>query len=184
MGWHAQRAESSTSGFKHRQKRKPSRTCSLPWGFGNQTIFWAVEWWQQSRNSCWVWVSLSRLLLSNLPEADRIFFFFFSPLSSFLRQFCTFDHSWCLLIWWHGNPLVLAGWFPVVDRAWEAGKLHCTPETQLQDPATSGEVLLWMFGFLRGLPVRWHAGFLRSPVVLANSWSVTNTLRGASGCHL
>lgn len=83
MGWHAQRAESSTSGFKHRQKRKPSRTCSLPWGFGNQTIFWAVEWWQQSRNSCWVWVSLSRLLLSNLPEADRIFFSFFLPFHLF-----------------------------------------------------------------------------------------------------
>lgn len=56
-----------------KRKSKPFRTCFLPWGFGSWTIFWAVKWWQQSRNSCRVWVSLSKLPLSKLPEADNLF---------------------------------------------------------------------------------------------------------------
>lgn len=173
---------SSNAGKKENQK--PFRTSSHPWGFGKQTFFWAVKWWQQSRKSCWVWVSLSRLLLSNLPEVDNFPFpfslFFLLFIFFFLRQFCASDRSWHSLIWWHRNPLVQAGWFPAVDWIREAGKTHRTPETQLQAPATSGEVLLWVFGFLWGLPVRWHTSFLRIPVVLANPWSVTDTLRGAS----
>lgn len=56
-----------------KRKSKPFTTCFLPWGFGSWTIFWDVKWWQQSRNSCRVWASLSRLQLSKLPEADNHF---------------------------------------------------------------------------------------------------------------
>jgi len=142
-------AENGLFGFKHstvkEENQKPFRTCSLLWGFGNQTIFWAVKWWQQSRNSCWVWTSPSRLLLSNLPEADPfllpcvvgfvfvfccccfVLFCFFVFFFWNLNQFCTFGHSWLSLSCW----LVLAGWFSIVDQVWEAGKIHGSPETQL-----------------------------------------------------
>lgn len=85
---------SSNAGKKENQK--PFRTSSHPWGFGKQIFFWAVKWWQQSRKSCWVWVSLSRLLSSNLPEVDNFPF----PFSLFFLLFIFFfwDSSGLLIV--------------------------------------------------------------------------------------